>query len=131
MFTRRFLTFPRRHRAALWIFDEFVRDIRKRFIERKAEGKTNEEKLATKKQREALHKFGVKKIPENLSKREASEILDRLIGFSKESNSSSITQTVEELDQRWAKEGTQQTKNSQAWKCPVCKHINDANHYFF
>ena len=37
--------------------------------------------LATRKQREAMHKFGVKDIPENLSKREVSEVLDRLVGF--------------------------------------------------
>jgi hypothetical protein len=59
--------------------------------------------LATTKQREALHKFGIKEIPENLSKREASEILDRLVGFSKEGDSESIAKFVEELNAKWKK----------------------------
>jgi hypothetical protein len=61
------------------------------------------DELATKKQREALHKFGIKDIPENLSKKEASEILDRLVGFSKDGDSESIAKFVEELNAKWKK----------------------------
>jgi hypothetical protein len=57
--------------------------------------------LATKKQREAIHRFGVKDIPKNLSKKEASEILDRLVGFSKDGNSESLAKFVEELNVKW------------------------------
>jgi len=48
-----------------------------------------------------LHKFGIKDVPENLSKKEASEILDRLVGFSKDGNSESIARFVEELNAKW------------------------------
>jgi hypothetical protein len=61
------------------------------------------DELATKKQREALHKFGIKDIPDNLSKKEASEILDRLVGFSKDGDSQSITKFIEELNAKWKK----------------------------
>ena len=52
----------------------------------------NDEKLATKKQREAIHKFGVQKIPKDLSRKEASEILNELIGYSKENGREAIIQ---------------------------------------
>jgi hypothetical protein len=57
--------------------------------------------LATKKQKEAIHKFGIKDIPKNLSKKEASEILDKLVGFSKDGDSQSIAKIVEELNAKW------------------------------
>ena len=59
--------------------------------------------LATKKQREALHKFGLKDVPKNLSKQEASEILDKLVGFSKDGDNDSIAKFVEELNVKWKK----------------------------
>jgi hypothetical protein len=61
----------------------------------------NERGSATKRQREALHRFGVKEIPEDLSKKEASEILDRLVGFSKQGDSQSIAKLVGELSAKW------------------------------
>lgn len=99
---------------ALTILEEVAKDLRSEQI---AERRTREnpdehagiEGLATKKQREAMHKFGVKRIPDGLSKQEASEILDRLIGFSKEGDSTSIAETVEELNQRWTELEPQQT----------------------
>jgi hypothetical protein len=102
---------------ALGIFEEIAKDLRTEQIaqwkiKRKSDESAESEELATPKQREAIHKFGVKKIPENLSKEEASEILDKLIGFSKEGNSASIDQIVHELNQKWTQkeEETQQTK---------------------
>jgi len=65
------------------------------------ESSVTSDELATKKQREALHKFGIKEIPENLTKQEALEILDRLVGFSKDGDSESIAKFVEELNAKW------------------------------
>jgi len=83
--------------VALKIFEEVARDLRARGMERpkkaKASGKS-ERGSATKRQREALHMFGIKDIPEDLSKKEASEILDKLVGFSKEGDSQSIAKLV-------------------------------------
>jgi hypothetical protein len=102
---------------ALGIFEEIAKDLRSEQIaqwkiRRKSDESTRNEELATPKQREAIHKFGIKKIPEDLSKEEASEILERLIGFSKEGDSASIDQTVDELNQKWTekKVETQQPK---------------------
>jgi hypothetical protein len=102
---------------ALGIFEEIAKDLRSEQIaqwkiKRKSDESAESEELATPKQREAIHKFGIKKIPEDLSKEEASEILDKLISFSKERDSASIEQTVDELNQKWIekKERTQQTK---------------------
>jgi len=95
--------------VALEIFKEVVRDLR----ENQSLGKVvenAEEDLATKKQREAIHKFGVKYIPEDLSKEEASEILEKLITFSKENDSTAIAETVDELNQRWSKENFRKVK---------------------
>jgi hypothetical protein len=50
-----------------------------------------------------LHKFGIRDIPENLSKKEASEILDRLVVFSKDGDSESIAKFVEGLNAKWKK----------------------------
>ena len=95
--------------VALEIFKEVVRDLR----ENQSLGKAvenAEEDLATKRQREAIHKFGVKHIPEDLSKEEASEILEKLITFSKENDSTAIAETVDELNQKWSKENFQKVK---------------------
>jgi hypothetical protein len=95
--------------VALKIVEEIAKDIRSEQVRQlKAETKVEEgsvtsDELATKKQREALHKFGVKDIPENLTKQEASEILDRLVGFSKDGDSESIAKFVEELNAKWKK----------------------------
>jgi NAD-specific glutamate dehydrogenase len=100
---------------ALTMLQEVARDLRReQMTERRMRenpgGDTRSDGLATKKQREAMHKFGVKRIPEDLSKEEASEILERLIGFSKEGDSDSIAKTVEELNQKWRAPETQPTK---------------------
>jgi hypothetical protein len=95
--------------VALKIIEEIAKDIRSEQVRQlKAETKVEEgsvtsDELATKKQREALHKFGIRDIPENLSKKEASEILDRLVSFSKNGNSESIAKFVEELNAKWKK----------------------------
>jgi hypothetical protein len=90
--------------VALKIFEEVARDLRAKGIERRKKAKTSSRKegnSATKRQREALHRFGVKDIPEDLSKKEASEILDRLVGFSKQGDSQSIAKLVGELSAKW------------------------------
>jgi hypothetical protein len=93
--------------VALKIIEEIAKDIRSEQARQlKAETKVEEgsvtsDELATKKQREALHKFGIKDVPENLSKKEASEILDKLVGFSKGGDSESIAKFVEGLNAKW------------------------------
>lgn len=64
--------------VALKILEEIAKDARnKQTFQLKAKAKSEENsnpsegQLATKKQREALHKFGVRRIPENLSLKEA------------------------------------------------------------
>jgi signal recognition particle GTPase len=93
--------------VALKIIEEIAKDLRsERASQPKTKVETKEDeaiKLATRKQREALHKFGIKDVPENLSKKEASEILDKLVGFSKDGDSESIAKFVEELDAKWKK----------------------------
>jgi len=93
--------------TALGIFREIIRDLARE--ETKVEQKENQS-LATKRQREALHKFGVKRIPENLSLNEASEILDRLISLSKANDRENIGKVVEELNQSWKEAEPQQPK---------------------
>ena len=75
------------------IFQEVAKDLRSEMIsqlrkeenttkrESKTEFKENEsgESLATAKQKQTLHKFGIEKIPKDLSKDEASDILEELI----------------------------------------------------
>jgi hypothetical protein len=93
--------------VALKIVEEIAKDLRSgQTHQSRAEAKVEEnqasgEELATKKQREAIHRFGVKDIPKNLSKKEASEILDRLVGFSKDGSSESLAKFVEELNVKW------------------------------
>ena len=67
-------------------------------------GNGNNGRPATKKQRQALHKFGIENVPEELTSKEASDILDMLISLSKERNSEAINKMVEELNagKRWA-----------------------------
>jgi hypothetical protein len=95
--------------VALKIIEEIAKDLRsEQAHQSKVEAKIEEnqvadEELATKKQREAIHKFGIKDIPKNLSKKEASEILDKLVGFSKDGDSQSIAKFVEELNAKWKK----------------------------
>jgi hypothetical protein len=100
---------------ALGIFEEIAKDLRTEQIaqwriKRKSDENAESDVRATAKQREALHKFGVKHIPEDLSKEEASEALDLLIGFSKEGDSESISRIVEELNRRWMEKKTRQPK---------------------
>lgn|GEM_PF-3098068 len=80
------------------IFEEVVKDLR-RSGQRK---KGNKEALATVKQRGALLRFRVKKVPENLKMEEASKTLDELISLSKKSDRASINKVVEELNKSWA-----------------------------
>jgi hypothetical protein len=90
--------------VALKIFEEVAKDLRVGLMEKQKKAKAssrNEGNSATKRQREALHRFGVKDIPEDLSKKEASEILDKLVGFSKEGDSQSIAKLVGELSAKW------------------------------
>jgi len=91
--------------VALNIFEQVVREPKDETSAQKS-GKDNKigegkEKLATERQREALHKFGVKKVPENLSMREASKILNRLISLSKENDRASIDKAIDELNRDW------------------------------
>ena len=90
---------------ALGMLEEIAKDLRAEQIARwrmKGRGESSR-KLATEKQKEALNRFGVKRIPEDLSKEEASEALDLLISFSKEGDSESTSRIVEELNRRWIK----------------------------
>jgi hypothetical protein len=101
---------------SLAIFQEIAKDLRTEQIaqwriKRKREFAESGE-LATAKQREALHKFGVKQVPEDLSKEEASEALDLLISFSKAGDSESIARIVKELNRRWTRK-TKEKKTQQ------------------
>jgi len=93
---------------SLAIFQEIAKDLRTERIaewriRRKPTGSRgkNESELATAKQREALHKFGVKEIPKDLFKEEASEALDLLIVFSKSGDKESVARIVKELNRKW------------------------------
>jgi hypothetical protein len=88
--------------VALKVFEEVAKDLRaEQFNRSRAKGGKAGEKPATEKQREALQKFGVKKVPENLSMREASKALNILINLSKEKDRTAIEKAVEELNQNW------------------------------
>jgi len=99
---------------SLAIFQEIAKDLRTEQIAqlriRGMREESKEAELATAKQREALHKFGVKQIPEDLSKEDASEALDLLISFSKVGDKESVARIVEELNRRWTKKEKQQRK---------------------
>ena len=66
------------------------------------EPKEGNAKSATDKQKQALHKFGLENIPENLGIKEAGEILNILIGHSKEGDHESIASLVEKFNKEWA-----------------------------
>lgn len=100
------MEFENSSEIALGIFMEVSRSLRRETaVRRRDRGKQisnrSDEELATRKQREAIHKFGVQKIPKDLSKKEASEILNELIGFSKEKDGDAISRLVQELNQKW------------------------------
>jgi formylmethanofuran dehydrogenase subunit B len=101
-----------RHMASE-VFVQVARDLRSELIsqlKREENGNNqnsnngNNGRPATQKQRQALHKFGIQNIPDELTKKEASEILDMLISLSKERNSDAINKMVEELNagKEWA-----------------------------
>jgi hypothetical protein len=97
-----------RHMASE-VFIQVARDLRSELISQlkreengingeNSNGRRNNDASATQKQRQALHKFGVENIPDELTKKEASDILDMLISLSKERNSEAINKMVEELN---------------------------------
>ena len=92
---------------ALRMFEEIAKDLRSEQIARwRSEGKISgdarsNEELATQRQREALERFGIKKIPENLSIREASAILNKLNNLSREQDREAIDRVIEELNRDW------------------------------
>jgi hypothetical protein len=95
--------------VALKILEEIAKDLRSEQINRSrgmankaGEEKGSKENLVTQKQREALHRFGIKNVPGNLSMREASSILNRLISLSRTNDRTSIDKAVEELNRDWA-----------------------------
>ncbi len=53
---------------------------------------------ATENQRYALHKFGIQIVPESLTKKEASEILNSLVCLSKEGDREAVKDAVERLN---------------------------------
>lgn len=97
------------------IFQEIAKDLRSEMIsqmrrkereinEGRNQGNQNEETenyLATKKQRQTMHKFGVKKIPDDLSKTEASGILEELFDLSRHGNQEILRDKVENLNEQW------------------------------
>ncbi len=60
-----------------------------------------EAKPATDKQRQALHKFGIERIPENLGLKEAGEILNILVLHSKEGDHEAIADLVGKFNKEW------------------------------
>jgi hypothetical protein len=90
--------------VVLKVFEEVARDLRGEQVNRssvrgdKAEG----EKPATEKQREALHKFGIRRIPESLKKGVASEVLEKLIGLSKGKENMAVGKLIEEINTKWS-----------------------------
>lgn len=86
--------------VVLKVFEEVAKDLRTSKVSKRVG-----EKTASEKQRKALHKFGVKKIPESLSMKDASEILNRLIVLSKASDKASLEKEVEELNKKWSEGG--------------------------
>ncbi len=66
------------------------------------EPKKENRKPATDKQRQALHKFGLENIPENLGIKEAGEILNILICHSREGDHEAIADLVGRFNKEWA-----------------------------
>lgn len=97
------------------IFQEISKDLRSEMIsqlrkegnnvkrEKKTESRENESdgSLATKKQRQTLHKFGIEKIPEDLTKDKASDALEELIDLSRHGNNHLLNEKVEDLNKKW------------------------------
>ena len=54
--------------------------------------------LATEPQKQALHKFGVRELDPELSKEEASKLLDALVGLSKNGNRQKLSSLIDELN---------------------------------
>ncbi len=65
------------------------------------ESKEESAKPATDKQRQALHKFGIERIPENLGLKEAGEILNILVLHSKEGDHEAIADLVGKFNKEW------------------------------
>lgn len=93
---------------ALKILEEVSKDFRSEQINQSRDkgntvdsDKRNNDFPATNKQREALHKFGVKRIPESLPMKEASEVLNKLISFSRENDRPAIGKAIGELNRVW------------------------------
>lgn len=87
------------------IFQEMAKDIREGWLSFPSLGKNNEGKKndepATEKQRMALHKFGIENIPDSLTKKEAFEILEELIGLSQEGDREAIEEIVARINKEW------------------------------
>lgn len=70
------------------------------------EPKKENMKSATDKQKYALHKFGIERIPENLGIKEAGEILNILVSHSKQREHEAIVDLVGKLNKEWAENPT-------------------------
>ncbi len=64
--------------------------------------KENNDESATDKQIYALHKFGLKNLPEYLTKKSASEVLGILVHHSKEGDNEAIVSIVGKFNKEWA-----------------------------
>ena len=89
------------------ILQEMAKDIREGWIsfpslerDKEEKGDKNDEP-ATKKQRNALHKFGIENIPESLTKKEAHEILEELVDLSRHGNVELLKEKIEEINEEW------------------------------
>jgi len=89
------------------VFVQVARDLRTELISRlkreeygreKGNNNGNNGRQATQKQRQALHKFGIQNVPDELTSKGASDILNKLISFSKEGDNEAINQIVEDLN---------------------------------
>jgi len=67
----------------------------------RSESKEGNGKPATDKQRQALHKFGIERVPENLGIKEAGEILNTLICHLRERDQEAIADLVEKFNKEW------------------------------
>lgn len=97
------------------IFQEISKDLRSEMISQLRKGENNakrvnkeefrenesDESLATVKQKQTLHKFGIEKIPKDLSKDEASDILEEFIDLSRHGNNHLLKEKTEELNEKW------------------------------
>ena len=57
--------------------------------------------LATKKQRQTIYRFGISKIPEDLSRFDAAELLEELIDLARHGNKKILKSRVEDLNEHW------------------------------